>query len=551
MNLKGFFSWIVLLIGGLIGALLPTSFSVAQNYEPTWGNMWNAAFSFKMPDYSVYLYAVTEPNTYTIHFDGNWGVWNMWDLDMVYDQWKQLLPNTFTRDWSTFKWWSESPTWTVKYSDRENVRNLTTEHLWEVTLYAQRDGEVSYTVLYYLENVGWTWWDLVDTETMQGLAWTGIILTWKTYTWFTLQTGEVVIVPGWIVPYNYKRNSYELTIIDRGSVSITWVKYWADIPLPADPQWTWNEFLWWENLPWDKKMPANDLVITSTWSYGQHKITFDTDGWTEVEPFIGEYWDPVVVPPKPTKPWYEFVRWDPALPATILYDDIVVKAIWRPISNNNWKWWSGWWSKKWWSTPSEPTWWESHQAAGDQEPEWNKAGDQRADLEVFFAYMWAHDMWIIETSWQESDPDGYVTRWAMAEMVVKFSENILDRKTPEIIPAKCAWWDAESEWRTPERKVYAEKSCALWLMGIRMVDFMPNKILDRAEFGTILSRLLWWDKYDVVDATKTKLYYTRHLDALSRNHIMAEIANPEARKELRKWAWLMLMRSRLQNIEEK
>jgi hypothetical protein len=49
-----------------------------------------------------------------------------------------------------------------------------------------------------------------------------------------------------------------------------------------------------------------------------------------------------------------------------------------------------------------------------------------------------------------------------------------------------------------------------------------------------------------VDATKTKLYYTRHLNALKEKKIMTEISNPEMKKELRKWAWLMLMRSRIE-----
>ena len=160
--------------------------------------------------------------------------------------------------------------------------------------------------------------------------------------------------------------------------------------------------------------------------------------------------------------------------------------------------------------------------------------------------MWAHDMWIIEETWKDSDPDDYVTRWAMAEMVVKFTEKVLWREIPERIPRECVWWDKASEWKTREVKMYAEKACALWVMWIRMKDFMPNKILDRAEFGTILSRLLWWDKYDVVDATKTKLYYTRHLNALKENKIMTDIENPEMRKELRKWAWLMLLRARVE-----
>lgn len=54
----------------------------------------------------------------------------------------------------------------------------------------------------------------------------------------------------------------------------------------------------------------------------------------------------------------------------------------------------------------------------------------------------------------------------------------------------------------------------------------------------------------MVDATKTKLYYTRHLNALSERKIMMQIDNPEEKKELRKWAWLMLMRSRIQERRE-
>lgn len=71
---------------------------------------------------------------------------------------------------------------------------------------------------------------------------------------------------------------------------------------------------------------------------------------------------------------------------------------------------------------------------------------------------------------------------------------------------------------------------------------MPNKYIDRAEFWTILSRLLWWNKYDVVNATKTNAYYTKHLQALNLAGIMKQVDNPVSRMELRKWAWLMMMR---------
>ena len=497
-----------------------------------------------MPDNPVYLYVQTEPNVYTIFFDGNWSTaWSMDSMKMFYGETKNLLPNGFVKNWFIFKWWSTGELWVVEYLDQGEVTNLTWMDSWVVILYAQRlDIRVPFVIEYYQENVAWTWYDLVGTGSGYGPMWPYIITTWQMYTWFTLQTwAEVSISSGWTVPYYYTRNTYDLTVNDRGqSILHTWVKYWADIPLPADPEWTWNTFEWWDDLPGDGKMPADDLVITSTWSYGVHTITFDTDWWTEIPPITKNYWELIDVPANPTKSWYNFVWWEPALPDVMPYDDITVKAIWREIWS--WKWWSGRWRRWWISGISE---WESHWAP-DSPQTWDQNVREDIDLEVFFAYMWAHDMWILETWWEYSDPDGYVTRWDMAEMLVKFTENVLELEIPENIPENCAWWDSDEEWKTPQTKAYAEKTCALWVMWIRMKDFMPNKILDRAEFGTILSRLLWWDKYDVVDATKTNLYYVRHLQALKDRKIMTQIEDPESQFELRKWAWLMLMRARIE-----
>ena len=49
-----------------------------------------------------------------------------------------------------------------------------------------------------------------------------------------------------------------------------------------------------------------------------------------------------------------------------------------------------------------------------------------------------------------------------------------------------------------------------------------------------------------MDATKTNLYYVRHLQALKDRKIMTQIEDPESQFELRKWAWLMLMRARIE-----
>jgi hypothetical protein len=79
-------------------------------------------------------------------------------------------------------------------------------------------------------------------------------------------------------------------------------------------------------------------------------------------------------------------------------------------------------------------------------------------------------------------------------------------------------------------------------MGIYMEDFLPNKQVSRAEFGTILSRLLWWDKYNEIDTEETP-FYEKHLAALKELWIMTQIENPLNRLELRQWVWVMLKRA--------
>jgi hypothetical protein len=82
------------------------------------------------------------------------------------------------------------------------------------------------------------------------------------------------------------------------------------------------------------------------------------------------------------------------------------------------------------------------------------------------------------------------------------------------------------------------KACSLGLMGIDMDYFQPYAQVSRAQFWTILSRLLYGTTYN-----GGKPYYMKHLQALKENGIMTQIDNPEGRMELRQRVRLMLMRS--------
>ena len=153
------------------------------------------------------------------------------------------------------------------------------------------------------------------------------------------------------------------------------------------------------------------------------------------------------------------------------------------------------------------------------------------------AYKYAYKYHITTLAPREAAmPDDYVQRWHMAKMVVNYSLNVLHRKLPEKIPDYCKWNNAVDSFESQEIKEYAEKACALWLMWIDMNYFQPNKYVTRAQFWTIFGRLLRWK-------LPSTPYYAEHLARLKKEWIMTQIENPEDRIEIRKWAWLMFMRS--------
>ena len=192
----------------------------------------------------------------------------------------------------------------------------------------------------------------------------------------------------------------------------------------------------------------------------------------------------------------------------------------------DWDCWDSWYH-------SDETWW-THSSAWDTDV---------FDTEVKEAYDWLYSNKIIDKNTNIQDAEGVLTRWYMAKLIVKFVVK-LKLIRPNIVPIECVSWnDDESSRESEEIKNYATLSCVFGVMWINMPnnEFRPNDIVSRAEFGTIISRILWWSKYDIVWDDKT-FYYKKHLDALKKNDIMKEIENPLNRKELIKWVWVVLKR---------
>lgn len=112
------------------------------------------------------------------------------------------------------------------------------------------------------------------------------------------------------------------------------------------------------------------------------------------------------------------------------------------------------------------------------------------------------------------------------------------------------WCDAYNDIDTisNEMKFFAKTACQLNLMGqeangtTAKASFDPNDIITRAEFWTILSRLIYGDVYNIYSWEETTYKrYEKHLNELKEDKIMMKIQNPFV-QERRSRILLMLHR---------
>jgi hypothetical protein len=151
------------------------------------------------------------------------------------------------------------------------------------------------------------------------------------------------------------------------------------------------------------------------------------------------------------------------------------------------------------------------------------------------AYDYAYGMGVTtQDSIETANMYGSLIRSHMAKMMVNFAKEVkgLTADTSK----ECAFTDVANQ--SDELKGYITEACQMGLMGVGISAFNPNGIVTRAQFGTVLSRVLYGDAYNT-DATP---YYADHLQALKDAGIMNNISNPDA-PEVRGYVMLMMQRS--------
>ncbi len=138
--------------------------------------------------------------------------------------------------------------------------------------------------------------------------------------------GNMTLYAGWeILSYVIRvrfANGEPDRIIDRD--------YGTEITVPDDPTREGYTFIGWDT-PFPKKMPAKITEITALWQINRYKITFDTDGGSEIAPIEQDYDTEITAPDAPTRKGYAFIDWDMTVPKKMPARDMTIKARWKDI----------------------------------------------------------------------------------------------------------------------------------------------------------------------------------------------------------------------------
>ena len=150
---------------------------------------------------------------------------------------------------------------------------------------------------------------------------------------------------GWDIPFPAKMpakittitalwtiNQYTITFDTAGGSEIDSIEqdYDTAITAPDAPTKEGYTFIGWDTTV-PKKMPAKDMTVKARWQINRYKITFDTDGGSEIDSIEQDYDTAITAPDNPTKEGYAFIDWDTTVPAKMPARDMTIKALWKDI----------------------------------------------------------------------------------------------------------------------------------------------------------------------------------------------------------------------------
>lgn len=142
-----------------------------------------------------------------------------------------------------------------------------------------------------------------------------------------------------------------------------------------------------------------------------------------------------------------------------------------------------------------------------------------AELEGAYAYSYSMGVTTMPTIDAARMYDG-LTRAELAKMMSEWAMEVKGLETDESMD--CSFTDL-APIAGSDLEAYAVVACQLGLMGVGTNGlFNPTGVVDRATFGTVLSRVIRGDTYNNAGGT----WYSAHLSALKAVGVMNNIDNP-------------------------
>lgn len=150
------------------------------------------------------------------------------------------------------------------------------------------------------------------------------------------------------------------------------------------------------------------------------------------------------------------------------------------------------------------------------------------------AYDYAYGIGVTtQSSIDNANMFGSLIRSNMAKMMVNYAKEVKGLTADTTLA--CNFTDVANQ--TEEMQGYIKEACQMGLMGQGITAFNPNGIVTRAQFGTVLDRVLNGTANDGGNP-----YYADHLSALKDAGVMTNISTPNA-PEVRGYVMLMMQRA--------
>jgi LPXTG-motif cell wall-anchored protein len=275
---------------------------------------WEPEIPAAFPADDLTVKAQWQVNTYKLTFDANGGVGGTGPTDVEFGA--AITAPTVTREGYTFAGWTPDVPATMPAADSVYTAQWTVNS-YNLTFDANGgEGGTGPTDVEFGAAI------TAPTVTREGYTFAG----WTPDVPATMPAADSVYTAQWTV------NSYNLTFDangGEGGTGPTLTEFGAAITAPTVTREGYTFTGWTPDVP--ATMPAADSVYTAQWAVNSYNLTFDANGGEGgTGPTLTEF-GAAITAPTVTREGYNFVRWEPDVPATMPAADSTYTAVWEAI----------------------------------------------------------------------------------------------------------------------------------------------------------------------------------------------------------------------------